>query len=103
MDYCVGIWGFKSYLKCNTVHNRSIRAYLGVHNKTSNLAIRDEVGWVEPDIRGKLGTIRMLARLISMDDNRLTKRVFLWNYNQQHGWCSELKKGSLTHLIRYFV
>ena len=75
----IGIWGFKSYL------NRYIRAYLGVHNKTSNLAIRGEVGWVEPDIRRKLGMIRLWARLISMDDNRLTKRVFLWDYNQQHG------------------
>ena len=65
---------------------------LGVHNKTSNLAIRGEVGWVEPDIRRKLEMIRMWARLIRMDDNRLTKRVFLWDYNQQHGWCSELKK-----------
>ena len=92
MDYCAGIWGFKSYLKCNTVHNRAIHAYLGVHNKTSNLAIRGEVGWVEPDIRRKLEMIRMWARLIRMDDNRLTKRVFLWDYNQQHGWCSELKK-----------
>ena len=43
-----------------------IRAYLGVHNKTSNLALRGEVGWVEPDIRRKLEMIRMWARLISM-------------------------------------
>ena len=92
MDYCAGIWGFKSYFKCNTVHNRAIRTYLEVHNKTSNLAIMGEVGWVEPDIRRKLEMIRMWARLIRMDDNRRTKRVFLWYYNQQHGWCSELKK-----------
>ena len=26
-----------------------------------------------------------------MDDSRLTKRVFLWDYNQTHGWCSDMK------------
>ena len=85
VDYCAGVWGSESYLKCNTIHNRAIRAYLGVHNKSSNLAINGDVGWLEPDIRGKLEMTRMWDRLVNMDDNRLTKRVFLWDYNQPHG------------------
>ena len=92
MDYCASVWGFKSYPKCNTVHNRAIRVYLGVHNKSSNLAIKGDVGWIDPDVRRKLEMIRMWDRLVKMDDNRLTKRVFLWDYNQQHGWCSDRKK-----------
>ena len=92
MDYCASVWGFKSYPKCNTVHNRAIRVYLGVHNKSSNLAIKGDVGWIDPDVRRKLEMIRMWDRLVKMDDNRLTKRVFLWDYNQQHGWCSDMKK-----------
>ena len=92
MDYCAGVWGFKSYPKCNTIHNRAIRAYLGVHSKSSNLASRGDVGWTDPDVRRKLEMIRMWDRLVNMDDSRLTKRVFLWDYNQPHGWCSDMKK-----------
>ena len=92
IDYCAGVWGFKSYPKCNTVHNRAIRAYLGVHSKSSNLAIRGDVRWTDPDVRRKLEMIRMWDRLINMDDSRLTKRVILWDYNQPHGWCSDMKK-----------
>ena len=61
-------------------------------NKSSNLAIKGDVGWIDPDVRRKLEMIRMWDRLVKMDDNRLTKRVFLWDYNQQHGWCSDMKK-----------
>ena len=59
MDYCAGVWGFKSYPNCNTVHNRAIRAYLGVHSKSSNLAVRGDVGWTDPDVPRKLEMIRM--------------------------------------------
>ena len=82
----------KCDFKCNTIHNRAIRAYLGVHNKSSNLAINGDVGWLEPDIRRKLEMVRMWDGLVNMDDNSLTKRVFLWAYNQPHGWCSDMKK-----------
>ena len=44
LDFCAGVWGSKSYLKCNTIHNRAMRAYLGVHNKSSNLAINGDLG-----------------------------------------------------------
>ena len=91
MDYSAGVWESKSYLKCNTIHNRATRAYLGVPNKSLNLAINGDVGWLEPDIWRKLETVRMWDRLVNMDDNRLTKRVFLWDYNQLHGWCSNMK------------
>ena len=50
MDYCAGVLGSKSYLKCNTIHNRAIRAHLGIRNKSSNLAINSDVGWLDPDI-----------------------------------------------------
>ena len=36
--------------------------------------------------------VRMWDRLVNMDDNRLTKRVFLWDYNQPYDWCSDMKQ-----------
>ena len=56
------------------------------------MAIRGDVGWTDPDVRRKLEMIRMWDRLVNTDNSRLTKRVFLWDYNQPHGWCSDMKK-----------
>lgn len=92
MDYCAGVWGYKSYAKCHTIQNRAKFTYLGVHKKTSNVAINGDIGWLSPDIRRRLDMIRMWDRLVKMDDSRLTKRVFLWDYNHHQGWCSDMKK-----------
>ena len=61
---------------------------LGVHSKSS-IRGGGVVGWKDPDVRRKLEMIRMWDRLVNMDDSRLTKRVFLWDYNQPHDWCSD--------------
>lgn len=92
MDYNAGIWGYKSYPKCDTIQNRAIRTYLGVHRRASNLAIHGDVAWLEPSVRRKIEMLRIWARLVQMDDSRITKRVFLWDYNQPHGWCADIKK-----------
>lgn len=91
MDYAAGIWGFKPYQKCDTIQNRAIRAFLGVHKHTSNVAVNGDVGWISAGTRRKLSMIRLWARLTSMDDGRITKRVFKWDLEQSHGWCSDMK------------
>ncbi len=91
MDYAAGICGFKPYQKCDTIQNRAIRAFLGVHKHTSNVAVNGDVGWISAGTRRKLSMIRLWARLTSMDDGRITKRVFKWDLEQSHGWCSDMK------------
>lgn len=91
MDYAAGIWGYKPYHKCDTIQNRAIRAFLGVHKHTSNVAVNGDVGWISSGIRRKLSMIRLWDRLTSMDDRRLTKRVFIWDHAHAHGWCSDIK------------
>ena len=27
-----------------------------------------------------------------MKDDRLTKKIFMWDYKQKNGWCSEISK-----------
>ncbi len=46
MDYCGVVWGFKDYDKCNTIQNQAIRAYLGVHRFSSNIAIQGDLAWI---------------------------------------------------------
>ena len=39
IDYCSGIWGFKQFNKIDTLQNRAIRYFIGVHRFTPILAI----------------------------------------------------------------
>ena len=91
LDYGSCIWGFGTYDKINTVHNRAIRLFLGVHRFTSNLGINGEMGWLPSKIRRYMNIIRYWNRLINMDNFRLTKKVFLWDRNSRiKTWCSDV-------------
>ena len=91
-DYCASIWGFKDYDKCNTIHHRALRSFLGVHKFTSNVVINGDMGWVLPSVRRKLDMLRLCKRIWNMDDNRLTKQIFNvdWFMNLRN-WSWEVK------------
>ena len=98
IDYCSGIWGFKQFNKIDTLQNRAIRYFLGVHRFTPILAINGEMGWTLSIHRRWVNMIRLWNRLISMDDNRLTKCVFNSDYTATGKiWCSDLK--NLLHQV----
>ncbi len=78
MDYCAGVWDCKQYDQYNTVHNRAIRSYLGVHRYASNMAINGHVDWTTPHTRRKICMIKLWNRLVKMPDTRLTKRLLCW-------------------------
>ena len=46
LDYCSGVWVFSKFSKIDTVQNRAIRLFLGVHRFASNDAINGDMGWV---------------------------------------------------------
>ena len=76
INYCSGLWGFKQFNKIDTLQNRAIRYFLGVHRFTPILAINGEMGWTLSMYRRLVNMIRLWNRLVNMDDNRLTKCVF---------------------------
>jgi hypothetical protein len=91
LDYCSGVWGFKQIQSCDKVQLRANRYFLGVHNKTPLLSIFGDMGWMETRNRRQLEMLRLWNRLIKMENNRLTKRIFLWDKeNATFGWSSEL-------------
>ncbi len=71
---------------------RAIIYYLGVHPKTPLLALEGDMGWNSCKIRQHINMIRLWNRLIKMDENRLTKRVFKWDYIICKNWCFEVKE-----------
>ena len=78
MDYCSSVWGAKCYSKTDTLHNRIIRSFVGVHKCTSNAVIHGDMGWILPHIRCQLNCLRLWNRLLDLDANRITKRIFVY-------------------------
>ena len=82
----------------DTLQNRAIRYFLGVHRFTPILAINGEMGWTLSIHRRWVNMIRLWNRLISMDDNRLTKCVFNSDYTATgKTWCLDMK--NLLHQV----
>ena len=83
------------YFSVEKVHNRAIRAFLGLNKHAAVPGMRAEIGWMEPRARSQVKMIRMYHRLINMPDNRLTKKVFLWDRSMSEEgnstWSNEVK------------
>ena len=93
LDYCSGIWGYKTYGKIDTVHNRALKIFLGVHAFAPNAAINADMGWSSSNCRRKVEMLRLWNRLVNMDVHRLTKHIFEWDYNiNRNSWSSDIKK-----------
>ncbi len=93
MDYCGGIWGFADFDKLNTIQNRAIRFFLGVHKFAPNLAINADMGWYMSVTRRKVEMLRYWNRLQSTNDDRLLKKVYKWDKSMcKRNWSSEMKQ-----------
>ena len=93
MNYSSGVWGYKSYQCTDNVQHRAMRSFLGVHRFASIPAMYGDMAWMTPKDTRKLDMIRLWNRLVSFDDDRLTKKIFLEDHaNGKHGWCSDVKK-----------
>ena len=80
-DYGSEVLGFHEYSATEKIHTRAIRAFLGLSKNTPIPGMRAEMGWLEPRSRTQAKMIRMLHRLVCMPPNRLTKKIFLWDFN----------------------
>lgn len=103
-DYGSSVWGYKSYAQLDYIQNRAIRYFLGVHRFTPILAIVGDSGWLPSQYRRWLNILRFWNRLLLMDDSRLTKHVFNFDYESgQNNWCREVKDIFDTlNLAEYF-
>ncbi len=92
LDYSASSWGYRQFQSIENVQNRALRYFLGVHRFTPILAMYGDTGWIPSRVR-RWGTIlRYWNRLITMDDNRLTKKVFIHDYNiGVNNWSSDVK------------
>ena len=92
LDYCSGVWGSNKYSKIESVQNRAIRFYLGVHAFAPDIAITGDVGWLPCGVRRKIEMIRLWNRLVSMNNDRLTKLALFEDINSRgKNWSKDIK------------
>ena len=87
-------WGFTKFKACENIQNRAARYYLGLHRFTPIPALRGELGWNDVYIDRWINMVRFWNRLLKLEDNRLTSRVFQWDWNlsmYNKNWCSDIK------------
>ena len=91
MLYGAESWGTIKSKLCEDIQYRAIRFFMGVHKTTSLAAMRGEMGWEDINISQKIYMLRFWNRLIQMDNSRITKQIFLWDYSLSNKtWCSDI-------------
>ena len=95
-DYSAPVTGFEEYSSAIKIQLRAVRAYLGVPKNAANAGVLSEIGWLLPKFRGRLSMMRHYHRMINTNNDRLVKKVFLWdkklNENSRVStWFTEIK------------
>ncbi len=81
IDYGACIWGQRSYSAINKVQNRATKYFLGLHKRAPNAVSNGDMGWKAPATRQWSKVGHQWARLVNMEKQRLTYKVFRWSYN----------------------
>ena len=81
MDYSSAIWGTKNIDCMEYVQRRAIRFFTGVHRLSPIPGYIGDMGWNSNRIRWKVEIIRLWNRLINTNDNRVVKKVLLYDIN----------------------
>ena len=85
------MWGFNKLERIDAVQNRAIRLFLGVHRFAPNKAISADMGWVSSRVRRHVSILRLWNRLVSMNPDRLTNKIFIWDETKR-GWSKNVKQ-----------
>ena len=101
-DYGAEIWGFASKESINKIQLRAARCFLGVPKHATSAGVLAEISWPEPVYRAQIRMIREFFRLTKMENNRLTKQIYLWDKSFSEvlniqTWSSEVRDVLLTH------
>ena len=81
-----------------------MRYYLGVHRFAPIAGMQGDFGWVRPRYRRFKCMLRFWNRLMGMGDDRLTKHVFIYDYQLCSGnWSNDVKQLSdLVNMTNVF-
>ena len=97
-DYGHEVIGFHQYPAIEKLHSKALRFYLGTGKTAPLCGLRSEMSWPEPRSRTQARMFGYYLHLRDLPDDRITKKVFLFdqNFSQKHTnqmcWSSEIKQ-----------
>ena len=71
--------GYYKFKKCGNIQYQAKRFFLEVHTFTPNIGLQGDMGWVYLSVDRHVSMVRFWNRLMSMNSERLLKRIFLWD------------------------
>ena len=71
LNYGAEIWGYGNYPKCDTIMNRAMRYFVGVHRFAPTAGVVGDTGWLSLKYKRYIVMLRFWNRLIKMNDNAL--------------------------------
>ncbi len=78
--------------KCDHIMNKAMRYFLGVHIYAATAAVQGDMGWLSTKYRRYIMMLKFWNRLIKMENNRLTKKLFLSYFDHPNGnWCNDIR------------
>ena len=78
--------------KNDHVYHRALRYFFGVHRFATVIALYGDSGWLPSVYKRMITIIRFWNRLLNMPDHRLTKKVFIYDYEKCiNNWSSDVK------------
>ena len=92
LNYGAEVWGYSSETKTTLVQNRAMRVFLGVNQRAPNIGMLGDLGWIPHCNTKHVCLLRYWNKLIDLDENRLTKRVFNTEYQVNGKWSKSVKK-----------
>jgi len=93
LNYAAGVWGFKRYDKLDNTQRKAMRFFLGVHRFVPNHAIAGDMGWPTTSISRHVEMLRLWNRLVTFQNDRLTRKIFEHDYNcLTNNWSFEVKQ-----------
>ena len=63
-----------------------------MHRYSPNAVLHGDTGWLTDKYRRYLAILRFWNRLIGMPNDRVTKKIFNWDFeNDRNSWCGDAK------------
>ena len=78
-EYGSEVIGYCDYESPNKLYLRAARAFLGIPKNGPIPGIIAEISWLLPHYSRRLKMIRFYDRMLNLEDDRLTKVVYLWD------------------------
>ena len=98
LEYSSAVWKDKKYIEHIKVFNhvnRAIRYFLGLPRTAPIVGMCGDMGWIAPAYSLSLNRLRLWNKLCAMHPDRLTKRIFEWDWLKKNNNWSE----DILHLL----